>query len=198
MGAGVQKHFSNGFKTCLMYHDYLLNLSRKFEDHMMQVDKVLTILNNAGVSLKIYNSKFLRKRLYYLAKVLLYGRIATANDSTFAVSNANLQDDITQLCSVLLVCILYHRFTNYFRNMDEVLNRWLRKDVSPTWHNKPDEHQDAFLALNKSLVEPSFFALFVENRPFLIYMESFAYRIGVTHIQHQNDENRTKWVIVGY
>lgn len=49
----------------------LLIFSQKLEDHINHVYKVLTVLENARVSLKIRKFQFFRKSLYYLGHMLL-------------------------------------------------------------------------------------------------------------------------------
>lgn len=49
------------FKTCLIYLDDVLIFSRKLEEHIKHVDKVLTLLENDSVSLKLSKCYIFRK-----------------------------------------------------------------------------------------------------------------------------------------
>ena len=100
------------FKTCLVYLDDVLIFSRQQEDHIKHVDEVLTLLENAGISLKLRKCQFFRKSLDYLGHVLLPGRIAIAKDNTSAISEATFPHDVTSLRSFLGACNVYRRFIN--------------------------------------------------------------------------------------
>lgn len=76
------------FKPFLVYLNDVLIFSCKLEDHIKHIDEVLTLLENAGVSLKISKCQLFRKRLGYLGHVLLLGRIAISNNATSAIANA--------------------------------------------------------------------------------------------------------------
>lgn len=102
-----------------------------------------------------------------------------------------------QLRSFLGTCNLYRLFIKDFSQMVEFMNRWLRKDVNPTWNDPPYEKQQAFHALKHRLVEPPVVELSVDNRPFLVDKKSWAYQIGVTFIQEQDDDNPKNWATIG-
>lgn len=175
--------FGVRFKTCPIYLDDLLIFSRKLEDCIKHVDEVLTVLENAGVSLKIRKCQLFRKSVDYLGHVLLSGRIAIVKDSTSAIDDANLPLDIAHRPSFLGTCNVYHRFIRGFRQMAETLNLWLRKDVKPTWSDPPKEQFHAFQALKQTLLEPPVLALPVSNKNFLLDTDSSPFQIGVTLLQ---------------
>lgn len=113
------------FKACLGYLYYVLIFSSKLEDHIKHVYEVLTLLENAGVSLNPRRCQFFRKYLYYFGPVLLPGRIAIAKDSTDAIADSQLPEDLTQRRSFLSVCNIYRCFVKDFSHIDDPLNRWL-------------------------------------------------------------------------
>lgn len=53
--------FGVSFKTCFVYLDDMLIFSGKLEDHIKYVDELLTLLENAGVLLKIRKRQFFQK-----------------------------------------------------------------------------------------------------------------------------------------
>lgn len=122
------------FKTCLNYLDGVLIFLRKLENHVKHIDEVLTLSENACVSLKLLNCQFLCKILDYLGHVLLPGRITIAKNWTSTIADANCPQDLTQRRSVLGACNVYPRFIKGFSHMAEPLNRCLRKDVRPVWN----------------------------------------------------------------
>lgn len=112
------------FKTFLVYLDYMLISSRKLEDHIKHVDEVLTLLKNAGVSLKLCKCQFFRKRLKYLAHVPLPGLIAIVKDATYSIADVKFPKNLTQLRSFLGAYNIYRGFIKYFSTLSRRLNRW--------------------------------------------------------------------------
>ena len=62
----------SGFKwrTCLAYLDYIIVFSTTAEEHVDHVREVLTVLKEAGFSLKPKSCKFFAKSVYYLGHVI--------------------------------------------------------------------------------------------------------------------------------
>lgn len=169
------------FKTCLVYLDDVLMFSRKLEGHIKHVGEVRTLLGNAGVSLKIQKCQVFRKNLNYLYHVRLPSPISIARYATSVIVDATFPENLTQLRSFLCAWNIYQPFTKDLSTTAEPLKRWLRKDVKRTWNEPPaEQRQGGFEACRLSLVEPPVLSLPVAHRPFLLYIDSTAYQLGVT------------------
>lgn len=82
--------------------------------------------------------------------------------------------------------------------MAKPINRWLRKDVKPSWLDPHDKQLQAFNTLKHELVKPPVLAVPVTNRPILLEMDCSDCQIGVTLVQLQDDDIPTKYETIGY
>ena len=96
------------WKTCLVYIDDVVIFSKTEEEHFAQVSHVLTILEEAGVKLKLKKCFYFHQRVEYL---------------TFPES-------ITQLRSFLGACNVYRRFVKHYSKIASPLSDMLRKNAS--------------------------------------------------------------------
>ena len=89
------------WKTCLMYKDDVVIFSKTEEEHFTQVNHVLTLLEEAGVKLKLKKCFFFHQRVEYLGHVITPGGLSLANDTkaTCAVRESTFPESITQLRS---------------------------------------------------------------------------------------------------
>jgi len=69
--AGVKWQF------CLVYLDDVIIFSQTEEQHIDHVDKVLKILHQAGVTLKLRKSHFFRKSVDYLGHKIRGNKVTT-------------------------------------------------------------------------------------------------------------------------
>ena len=69
------------WKTCLVYIDDVVIFWKTEEEHSAQVSHVLTLLEEAGVKLKLKKCFFFHQRVEYLGHVITPGRLSVANDA---------------------------------------------------------------------------------------------------------------------
>lgn len=89
------------------------------------MDDVLTLLESAGISVKIRKCQVFCRSLDYLCHMLLPGLRAIAKDGTSAITNAKFPQGVIQIRSLLGACNVYRRFIKYLSHMAEPLNFWL-------------------------------------------------------------------------
>ena len=68
-------------KKCLVYIDDVVIFSETEKEHFTQVSHVLTLLEEAGVKLKLKKCFFFHQRVEYLGHVITPGRLSVANDA---------------------------------------------------------------------------------------------------------------------
>ena len=85
------------------YIDDVVIFSKTEEEHFAQVDHVLTLLEEAGVKLKLKKCFFFHQRVEYLGHTITPGRLSVVNQAkaTCAVREAIFPESITQLRSFL-------------------------------------------------------------------------------------------------
>jgi hypothetical protein len=98
------------WKTCLVYLDDVIVFSGSRSAHLAHVAEVLTLLGNAGLSLKLNKCHFFSETVDYLGHVIRPGRLGVAEKNTTALKTAPLARTQTELRSFLGLCNVYRRF----------------------------------------------------------------------------------------
>ena len=70
------------WQSCLIYLDDFIVFSRTTEGHLSNVNEILTILRNAGVTLKLKKCAFFQPRVDYLGHFITPGKQSVATDKT--------------------------------------------------------------------------------------------------------------------
>ena len=65
-----------------MYFDDVIIFYKNVDKHIQHVDEVLTILRNAGISLKLRKCEFFQQKVNYLGHVILQNKLVLAKYST--------------------------------------------------------------------------------------------------------------------
>jgi Reverse transcriptase (RNA-dependent DNA polymerase) len=81
-------YLSDKWKTCLVYLDDVIVFSGSRSAHLAHVAEVLTLLGNAGLSLKLKKCHFFSETVDYLGHVIRPGRLEVAEKNTTALKKA--------------------------------------------------------------------------------------------------------------
>ena len=182
-------------QICLVYLDYVIFFSKDLEQHLAQVDTVLRLLRNAGVSLKLKKGHFFQPRVDYLGHVVLPGKLTVATDTAAAFKEFVFPQTLTQQRSFLGACNVYRRFVKDFSKISRRLTGMLKEEASPNFENPTEEQLTAFETLKDRLTSPPVLALPKAGRNYRLDTDASDYQLGCTLLQAQEDD---VWHPVGY
>jgi Reverse transcriptase (RNA-dependent DNA polymerase) len=114
-------------KSCLVYLDDVIVFSRTIEEHFGHLQEVLSLLERAGITLKLSKCHFFKDTVDYLGHVIVPGRLAIATKNTDALKQAKHPTTQTELPSFLGLCNVYRRFVPNFSRIARPLNDLLKK-----------------------------------------------------------------------
>ncbi len=98
------------WQHCFVYLDDVIVFSNEVESHLRHLDKVLRLLGDAGISLKLKKCQFFKESVDYLGHVIRSGRLELAEKNTRALREAKHPSMQTELLSFLGMCNVYRRF----------------------------------------------------------------------------------------
>ena len=147
------------WNTCLVYLDDVIIFSPDRVSHLRHVDEALTLLRNAGLSLKLGKCRFFSETVDYLGHVIRPGRLGVAEKNTDALRGAPCPTTQTELRSFLGLCNVYRRFVPHFSSLAAPLNAYLTKGKPPLLGKLSDAAISAFETLRKKLLSPPVLAL---------------------------------------
>ena len=142
------------WRTCLVYLDDIIVFSNTAEEHVHHVREVLTILKEAGFSLKLKKCKFFAKSVDYLGHVIRPGRLEVATKNTEAVECFKELTTQTELRSFLGFCNVHRRFVLNFARNAVPLNTFLRTRCTTELPRFNEEQSAAFELRKNALLSP--------------------------------------------
>ena len=176
------------WQTCLVYLDDVIVFSRTIDEHIANLDTVLSLLRNAGVSLKLSKCAFFQTKVDYLGHVITPGKLRVATKASEAFRSFEYPKTLTQLRSFLGACNVFRRFVQNFAKIARPLTMLTRKDASPNFENPTDEELEAFETLKQRMTSPPVLALPRHGKPYIVDTDASAYQLGCALLQEQDDE----------
>ena len=173
------------WRTCLVYLDDVIIFSPDRASHLRHVHEALTLLRQAGLSLKLKKCRFFSQTVDYLGHVIRPGRLGVAEKNTESLRNAKLPRTQTELRSFLGLCNVYRRFVPRFATLAAPLNRYLTKGQPPILGQLTDDAVDAFNALRARLLSPPILALPRREGKLWLDTDASAAQLGCCLLQEQ-------------
>jgi hypothetical protein len=123
------------------------NFSPDRETHLRHVDEALTLLREAGLSLKLAKCRIFNDFVDYLGYLIRPGRLGFAEKNKDALRGATLPRTQTELRSFLGLCNVYRRFVPRFAALAAPINIYLNKGKPPVLGEFSETARQAFEAL---------------------------------------------------
>lgn len=86
------------WQICLVYLDDVIVYSRTAEEHLGHLDRVLSLLRGAGISLKLPKCHFFQEKVDYLGHVVTPGKLAVAQRNADAFKTAKFPGPLVPGC----------------------------------------------------------------------------------------------------
>jgi len=105
------------WQSCLIYLDDVIVYSKTGEEHVGHVHRVLRLLCDAEVTLRLPKCRFFRQTVEYLGHEIKPGRLGVMDAHTRALREARFHTTRTQVRSFLGMCNVFRRFVPNFARM---------------------------------------------------------------------------------
>lgn len=164
--------------------DDLLIGSKSFEDHLADLDRVLTRLQDAGMTVNLEKSSFFKDEVHFLGHIISFRGISTDPAKVEAISKFPVPKSQKHLRAFLGLCNYYRRFCGRYSETMVPLIQFLKK--GSRWNWGPVEQQ-AFeeakeLFLNTVMLKFSDF-----RKTFFLQTDSSGIALGVELYQLMED-----------
>ena len=175
------------WQLCLVYLDDVIIFSANAEQHIKDVDTVLSRLHEAGVTLNLEKCTWFSDQVEYLGHIVRPGELHVHNKNVDALKTASFPTTKTQLKNFLGMCNVYRRFVKDFAKRAKPLNALTRAEVLPALP-KPTQAQEAsFEDLRQALLSPPVLALPKANHRMVLNVDACADQLGATLLQEEKD-----------
>jgi len=109
--------FGVKWQSCLIYLDDVIVYSKTEEEYVSHFDRVLRLLRDAGVTLRLPKCRFFRKTVENLRHEIKPGRLGVMDAHTSALREARFPTTRTQVRSFVGMCNVFRRFVPNFARM---------------------------------------------------------------------------------
>ena len=183
------------FEFLLVYLDDLLVYSETFEQHLAQLDKILTRIEQAGLTLKASKCKFLRRKVTYLGHSVSADGLACDDEKIEAVKNWATPTTAKEVRTFVGFASYYRRFVKGFANIAGPLHDLITNTVGQTGRESRGrfaEHWgtaqiDAFEQLREALISSKVLGYADYERPFILETDASHDGLGAILSQRQKD-----------
>lgn len=126
------------FNTCLVYIDDLIVFSKTFDEHLLKIEKVLTRLTQAGLTLKPSKCEWLKTKILYLGHVITAEGQEPDPSKIESVKNFQTPQNIRDVKSFVALCSYYRKFIPKFADIAKPLTELTKKTshLFGVWHKK--------------------------------------------------------------
>jgi hypothetical protein len=176
------------WRKCLCYLDDIILFSSSIKSHVEDLDKVLSLLREAGVSLRLDKCHFFCRSVNYLGHVIEPGKLSVQATKVDTILKAKLPRKKTELRALLGTFNVYRRFVSKFATIAAPLTNHLRK-YSPDSFDL-EESPDAFAAfeqLRPMLTSPPTLALSEQGLEYVL--DTDATESQISACLQQRDEH---------
>jgi len=175
------------WQSCLIYLDDVIVYSKTEEEHVRPVDRVLRLLRDAGVTLRLPKCRFFRKTVKYLGHEIKRGRLGVMDAHTRALREAHFPTTRTQVRSFVGMCNVLRRLVPNFERMAAPLTDLMKSTAPVMVPPATPLQQQAFDRLKEALTTPPVLALPRRGRKYVLDVDACGTKVGAALLQEQDD-----------
>ena len=178
------------WKSCLVYLDDIIIFSKSWEEHISHVDEILSVLEKAGVKLKLGKCECFVEKIKYLGHVVRPGTLEIDAARTAALEQVRYPQTQTQLRSFLGLCNVYGRLVPHYAKIAHLLNQLSKKRQPIQLEGFDEACENAFHKLKDAILAPPVLALPKMDLPYSVDTDASDYQIGAALFQMHPDAQR--------
>jgi RNase H-like domain found in reverse transcriptase/Reverse transcriptase (RNA-dependent DNA polymerase) len=174
------------WKKAIVYLDDIIIYSNTVSDHMQDVEEVLIMLQEAGVSLNLPKCHFFQRRVAYLVHVIQPGQLGMSSKKIQAVEEWSVPRNKRDMRRFVAFCSVYRIFVPNFAAVAAPLNKLLKKDEKEVFE-MANLIRESVQNLKALLTSPPLLSLPTRESSFILETDASNVAIGVALLKVQSD-----------
>ena len=174
-------------KCLFVYMDDILVYSPTFEQHLIDLENVFSILRKYNFSINLDKCKFCQHSVEVLGHVLSDQGLQPVPNKVCAIASWKIPTNVSQLQSFLGLVGYYRKFIPNFASLSNILYKLTSNKVKFIW---TEEHTTAFNALRDSLCHHPILKYPDPNKPFIIRTDASSYAISAVLLQYYDTDEK--------
>ena len=173
-----------GISDTSVYIDDILVTGATEEQHMQNLDEVLTRLEEAGLRLKQDKCQFLLSEVEYLGHVLSAEGLQPSQKNVQAIQKVPTPETVTQLKSFLGMVTYYLKFLPNLADTLSPLYSLLQKGSKWQWG---ESQEKAFTRVKEQLSSPVVLTTFNPDKELILQCDASPYGVGAVLAHKEED-----------
>ena len=162
------------------YVDDLFIHSETFEEHLTLLDKVMSILEEKGLKIKVEKSLICQKEVNFLGYTVSREGIKVKRDKCEAILNMPRPHNVSKVRSFLGSLGYNHRFIKDFSSIARPLHQLTKKDAPFKW---TEDCEDSYQTLRNALMNAPILSTIDYTRKLTLVCDASADGLGATLCQ---------------
>lgn len=158
--------------------------SRDFWSHLLHLYLVFSRLIDAGMTLKLGKTKFVRSEVSWLGHIISTKGVATDPEYVRAIREFPIPRNVRQLRAFLGTCGWYRVFVRRLALLQIPLNELLQRGMAWKWS---EERQGALERIKDAFLETVMLKYPMRDRPFYVQTDASEYGLGCQLFQYDNE-----------
>ena len=171
-------------KHALAYLDDIIIFSSSFEEHLLHLMKVLSLLKKAGIKLNLEKCKFLVKEVKFLGFLINSNGISPDPDKIKAINEMPVPKNVTDVRRILGAAGFFRRHVPNFSSVVAPLTNLTKKGIKFEWRT---EHDLSFRKLKHLLTTAPVLKRPDFSLPFELHTDASSIAIGSCLMQYNSD-----------
>lgn len=164
-----------GCKNTLNLLDDIVVTGRSVEEHVQNLNEVLSRLQNSGFKLNASKCEFFKEEIRYLGHVVNKDGLKKCSEKLRTVVEAPKPSNVTELRAFVGMVNYYGNFVKNLSTLLSPLYKLLQSGVQYKWTNECDE---SFLKVKKELTSDNVLVHFDPSLPLILECNASQYGLG--------------------
>ena len=174
-------------QSCHISLDDVIVYSKTEEENISYVDRVLRLLRDAGVTLRLPRCRFFRTTVKYIGHFIKPGRLGMMDMHTRSLREVHFPTTRTQVRSFVGVCNIVHRFAQKFERMAAPLKTLMGSTAPVPVPPALSLQQQALDRPKEALTNLPVLALPRCGEKYVLNVDACEAQVGATFLQEKED-----------
>lgn len=164
----------------IVYLDDILCFAKTKEESIIQLKKVLEILNHWNMKISLAKCQFLCQQIKFLGFIISGSGVKSNPDKVDPIKRWPTPTNLNELQRFLGICTFYHKFIRGLAELAAPLYKLLKKDVDWHWNS---ECKKSFVSLKRELTNLPELAYPDSNLPYDMHCDASNVALGIVLVQ---------------
>jgi hypothetical protein len=174
------------WQCVLVYIDDIIVYSPDFDQHIKDVDKILSLIVDSGLTLSPSKSHLAYQTIKALGHSISNLGIGTNDEAVKAVKEFPTPENVHELKRFLGLAVYYRRFIKDFSSIAAPLHLLLKKDQKWEW---TEEQTCSFDKVKEKLISAPLLVHPDYTKPFYLYTDASNYGLGAVLSQKDDGDH---------